>query len=168
LLLFPFCAKLRSVIQHGLLGCSPRKLQNGGSGIIPPEPPTKKDGGASIVASATITATTARIFAAPATAAKNPAASDADAATAATATGDRWRDWLWGFLAVLCLSQFYFVRELVAAFALFALAFGAIAAVVVSFYMLQKSWELVVARLAAWRQGILAVSPATHSTRKPA
>lgn len=123
------------------------------------------------MASATITATTAQIFAPSARAAKNSAPSGADAAsaaTAATATGDRWRHWLWGFLAVLCLSQFYFVRELVAAFALFALAFGAIAAVVVGFYLLQKSCELAVARFSAWRQRVLAVSPATHSTRKPA
>lgn len=142
------------------------------------------------MASATITATTAEIFATPAAdllgvesvvvsagnrentalvhaAAKKQAVAAAE--TAASAAGkDRWRDWLWGFLAVLCLSQFYFVRELVAAFALFALAFGAIAAIVVGFYMLQKSWELVAARLAAWRQPVLTVSPATHNTRKPA
>lgn len=123
------------------------------------------------MASATITATTTQIFAPSRTASKDSAPSGADAAgaaTAASAIGDRWRDWLWGFLAVLCLSQFYFVRELVAAFALFALAFGALAAVVVGFYMLQKSWELAVARFSAWRQRVLAVSPVTHSTRKPA
>jgi len=134
------------------------------------------------VASAIITATTAGIFttpaaedrtsvllapsAIPAPVEKNTAVQTV--AAAATAGKDRWRDWLWGFLAVLCLSQFYFVRELVAALALFVLAFGAITAVVVGVYMLQKSWELVVARLAAWRQPVLTVSPATHNTRKPA
>jgi len=136
------------------------------------------------VASATITAATAGMFttpavedrtsvllapnAIPAPVEKRIAVETVATAASATAGKDRWRDWLWGFLAVLCLSQFYFVRELVAAFALFVLAFGAIAAVVVGIYMLHKSWELVVARLAALRQPVLTVSRATHNTRKPA
>jgi hypothetical protein len=137
------------------------------------------------VASATITATTAEIFGAPSVDRRtmDPAGPSLTAASSAaivqvpqnvaipgasTAAKDRCRDWLWGFLAVLCLSQFYFVRELVAAFALFALAFGAIAAVVVGFYLLRKSWELLVARVAALRQPVLTVSPIPHNTRKPA
>jgi len=55
---------------------------------------------------------------------------------------------MWRFLGVLVALQLYFVRELLAAFALFALAFAAIAFVIVSLYMLQKSWELAVARVA--------------------
>ena len=65
---------------------------------------------------------------------------------------DNGRMWLWGFLAVIALAQLYVVRELLAAFALFAFGFAALAFVVASLYMLQKSWELAVARLAALRQ----------------
>src|SRR5260370_29035228 len=64
-------------------------------------------------------------------------------------TKDKGRKWMWRFLAVLAALQLYFVRELLAAFALFALAFASIAFVIVSLYMLQKSWEVAVARVAA-------------------
>jgi hypothetical protein len=63
-------------------------------------------------------------------------------------TKDNGRKWMWWFLGVLVALQLYFVRELLAAFALFALAFAAIAFVIVSLYMLQKSWEVAVARVA--------------------
>src|SRR5258705_13501094 len=63
-------------------------------------------------------------------------------------TKDNGRKWMWRFLGVLVALQLYFVRELLAAFALFALAFAAIAFVIVSLYMLQKSWEVAVARVA--------------------
>jgi hypothetical protein len=62
---------------------------------------------------------------------------------------DKGRKWMWWFLAVVAAFQLYFVRELLAAFALFAAVFIAIGAVIASLYMLQKSWEVVVARLAA-------------------
>jgi hypothetical protein len=68
---------------------------------------------------------------------------------------DTRRSWLWWFLAIVVASQVYFVRELVAAFALFAIAFVAIAFVVASLYMLQKSLELAVTRLAALRQPVM-------------
>ena len=63
-------------------------------------------------------------------------------------TKDSGRKWMWRFLGVLVALQLYFVRELLAAFALFAMAFAAIAFVIVSLYMLQKSWEVAVARVA--------------------
>ena len=55
---------------------------------------------------------------------------------------------MWWFLGVVLALQLYFVRELLAAFALFALGFAAIAFVVVSLYMLQKVWEVGVQRVA--------------------
>ncbi len=61
---------------------------------------------------------------------------------------DNGRKWMWWFLGVLAALQLYFVRELLAAFALFALAFAAIACTVISLYMLQKGWEVAVARVA--------------------
>jgi hypothetical protein len=63
-------------------------------------------------------------------------------------TTDNGRKWMWRFLGVLVALQLYFVRELLVAFALFALAFAAIAFVIVSLYMLQKGWEVAVARVA--------------------
>ena len=71
---------------------------------------------------------------------------------------DNGRIWLWGFLAVIALAQLYVVRELLAAFALFALGFAALAFVVASLYMLQKSWELAVARLAALRHPVISIA----------
>jgi hypothetical protein len=53
---------------------------------------------------------------------------------------------MWGFLAVGALLQMYFVRELLAAFALFAVLFAVIATVTVGIYVAQKGWELAVAR----------------------
>jgi hypothetical protein len=61
---------------------------------------------------------------------------------------DNGRKWMWWFLGVLAALQLYFVRELLAALALFALAFAAIACAVISLYMLQKGWEVAVARVA--------------------
>lgn len=75
---------------------------------------------------------------------------------------DSGRIWLWGFLAVIVLSQLYFVRELLAAFALFALGFVAIAIVAAGLYMLQKSCEVGLARLAALRHPV--IDMATVST----
>jgi hypothetical protein len=62
---------------------------------------------------------------------------------------DKGRKWMWWFLGIVAAFQLYFVRELVAAFALFAVGFAAIAGLVAGVYMLQKSWEVAVARLAA-------------------
>jgi hypothetical protein len=59
--------------------------------------------------------------------------------------GKGWKPARWLLLAGVSL-QFYFVQELVAAFAFFAIGFVAIAFVIVSLYMLQKGWEAGVAR----------------------
>ena len=61
---------------------------------------------------------------------------------------DSKRKWMWSFLGIVVALQLYFVRELVAAFALFALGFAAIAFVVMSLYMMQKVWEAGVQRVA--------------------
>ena len=71
---------------------------------------------------------------------------------------DTGRMWLWGFLAVIALAQFYVVRELLAAFVIFALGFAALAFVVVSLYMLQKSWELAMARISAYRRPVISMA----------
>jgi hypothetical protein len=56
-------------------------------------------------------------------------------------TKDTFRKWMWLFLGVAASLQLYFVRELLAAFAIFVLGFAVIAAVIAFFYMLQKVWE---------------------------
>jgi hypothetical protein len=61
---------------------------------------------------------------------------------------DGYRKWMWWFLAAVAAFQLYFVRELLAAFALFALGFAGIALVAMSLYMAQKVWEAGVQRLA--------------------
>ena len=61
---------------------------------------------------------------------------------------DSKRKWMWWFLGVVLALQLYFVRELLAAFAIFAVGFVAIAAVAVSLYMMQKVWEAGVQRVA--------------------
>jgi hypothetical protein len=61
---------------------------------------------------------------------------------------DNRRKWMWLFLVVLGALQIYAVRELLAAFALFVLGFGAIAVFILSIYFLQKTWEAAVAHVA--------------------
>jgi len=75
---------------------------------------------------------------------------------------DNRRVWLWAFLAVLALSQLYFVRELLAAFVIFAIGFAVIAFLVVTLYMLQKSCELAVARLAALRHPVITIADVSN------
>ena len=80
-------------------------------------------------------------------------------------TKDKSRKWMWGFLGALVLLQMYFVWELLAVFALFAVGFAAIAFVVGSLYMLHRGWALAVERIAdsqhpimvTTRQGIYTV-----------
>jgi len=54
---------------------------------------------------------------------------------------DNLRKWMWLFLVVLAAVQLYAVRELLAAFAIFILGFGAIAMCVGLLYFLHKTWE---------------------------
>ena len=79
-------------------------------------------------------------------------------------TNDAYRAWLWWLLALVAVSQLYFVRELVAAFALFALVFAAIAFVVASLYMLVRVSGLALSRLAALRRPavIVGAAPSGH------
>ncbi len=77
-----------------------------------------------------------------------------------TKTNDKSRKWMWWFLAVGVALQLYFVRELLAAFALFAAVFTAIALIIAAGYMVQKAWEVGIARLAENR------GPAMSMTRR--
>jgi hypothetical protein len=56
-----------------------------------------------------------------------------------------WKWALWLLVAVVGL-RFYFLQELVVAFAFFAIAFAVVALVILSLYMLQKGWAAAVAR----------------------
>jgi hypothetical protein len=63
-------------------------------------------------------------------------------------TKDKSRKWMWGILATIAALQVYFVQELLAAFALFALGFLAIAMGIGSVYMLHRAWAVTVERAA--------------------
>ena len=58
-----------------------------------------------------------------------------------------WK-WAWRLSGSVLALQFYFVRELIAALAFFAIGFAALALVIVTLYMLQKGWEVAVERMA--------------------
>jgi hypothetical protein len=62
---------------------------------------------------------------------------------------DKSRKWIWWFLGVIAAMQLYFVRELLAALAIFILGFAVIGLAIGSLYLTQKVWEAGVARLAA-------------------
>ena len=62
---------------------------------------------------------------------------------------------MWIFLSCIAAFQLYFVRELLAAFALFILAFGVIASLIAVVYVVQKSWEAGIARLMASRHPVV-------------
>lgn len=61
---------------------------------------------------------------------------------------DKDRKWMWWLLSSIAALQVYFVQELLAAFALFAMAFLAIAGATVSLYMLHRAWAVTVDRVA--------------------
>ena len=61
---------------------------------------------------------------------------------------DKDRKWMWWLLASIAALQVYFVQELLAAFALFAMAFLAIAGATVSVYILHRAWAVTVDRVA--------------------
>ena len=61
---------------------------------------------------------------------------------------DKDRKWMWWLLASIAALQVYFVQELLAAFALFAMAFLAIAGATISVYMLHRAWAVTVYRVA--------------------
>jgi len=54
--------------------------------------------------------------------------------------------WGWWLLLAGAGLQFYFVQELVAALAFFAIGFAGLALVIVTLYILKKGWEAAVGR----------------------
>lgn len=89
---------------------------------------------------------------------------------------DKSRKWMWWLLGSMAALQVYFVRELLAAFALFAMGFLAVAAVVGSVYALHRVWAVTVDRIAdsqhpavaAVRQGVYTIEDmARRPFRRP-
>jgi apolipoprotein N-acyltransferase len=62
---------------------------------------------------------------------------------------DKSRKWMWWFLVIVGATQLYFVRELLAAFALFAAVFAVVGAVVAGGYLLHKGLAVAIERVAA-------------------
>ncbi len=54
---------------------------------------------------------------------------------------------MWAFLSAVIAFQLYFVRELLAAFALFAAGFAFICILIIGFFLLQRAWEAGMARV---------------------
>ncbi len=78
---------------------------------------------------------------------------------------DTFRKWMWLGLGVVAALQLYFVRELLAAFAIFILGFAVIAGAIATVYMLQKVWEAGLSRvLASQNAWLLAVRRAVWAT----
>ena len=61
---------------------------------------------------------------------------------------DKGRKWMWMFLGALVALQMYFVWELLAVLALFAVGFAAVATVAGTLYMMHRTWAVAVERLA--------------------
>jgi hypothetical protein len=85
---------------------------------------------------------------------------------------DLSRKWMWIFLGGIAAFQLYFVRELLAAFALFILAFAVLASLITAVYMVQKSWEAGIALMMASRHPLMlamrrAVSTVEDWGRRP-
>jgi len=81
---------------------------------------------------------------------------------------DKGRIWLWGALAVLGMSQLYVVRELLVAFAFFALTFAAIALAVAGIYLLHSCWEMGAKSLAAIRRPLIHLPAVSREQQKAA
>lgn len=81
---------------------------------------------------------------------------------------DNGRMWLWGFLAVLGLSQLYVVRELLVAFAFFALTFAAMASIVASIYLLHHGWEMAASLLTNVRRPLMQLPAVSREQQKVA
>jgi hypothetical protein len=64
------------------------------------------------------------------------------------ASKDKGRKWMWWFLGIVVAMQLYFVRELLAAFALFVLGFAVIGSLIAGLYLMQKAWQVAVVRVA--------------------
>ena len=71
---------------------------------------------------------------------------------------DNSRKWMWWFLAIVGATQLYFVQELLAAFALFAVVFALIGGLVAGGYMLHKGWVVAVERVAESSHPIVAMA----------
>jgi hypothetical protein len=68
---------------------------------------------------------------------------------------DKARKWMWWLLGGMAALQVYFVRELLAAFALFVMGFLAIAGLGVGVYALQRAWAATVDRVADSRHPVV-------------
>jgi hypothetical protein len=73
---------------------------------------------------------------------------------------------MWWLLAVLGAVQLYFVRELLAAFALFTAGFTALAMMAFAVYMMRTGWEFAVARMAHGRQRVVSVAIREKAAQK--
>jgi hypothetical protein len=81
---------------------------------------------------------------------------------------DKYRKWIWRFLGLLVLSQWYYVYEIASALLLFTVLFCALLLATVMTYAAFKVWEFVVTQ-AEWliRWLMTAKWPEKVPSRKP-
>src|SRR5260370_1645469 len=72
---------------------------------------------------------------------------------------DQGRKWIWWFLGIIAAMQLYFVRELLAVFAIFILGFAGIVLCIPTLYMAQKTGEAGGAPFAAAPHPVLFAAP---------
>ena len=70
-----------------------------------------------------------------------------------------------GVLALVAACQFYFIQELIAAFAFFTIGFAALTLVVASFYVLRKAWEMTIAHVFGGKHAVVQGFKAEGSAR---
>jgi hypothetical protein len=75
---------------------------------------------------------------------------------------------MWVAMAIGFASQSYFVRELVAAFALFVLCCAVVGLAIACLYGLVKGWEMVVTRLAFSHRAILPIAAVKGDAQRTA
>ena len=73
---------------------------------------------------------------------------------------------MWWFLGILAALQLYFVRELIAAFALFTAAFAALVMMAFAAYMIRTGWEFALARFVHTGQRAVNVALSAKATQK--
>lgn len=83
-----------------------------------------------------------------------------------TKSEDKGRRWMWWFLAGLAAVQLYFVRELLAVFAMFTVGFAMIAAIFAALYMARMGWEVAVARLARSAPAVVDMAVGVKANQK--
>lgn len=81
---------------------------------------------------------------------------------------DTHRKWMWWFLGAIAALQLYFVRELLVAFAVFAIGFAAVATMLAVAYLAKPALQLAVARSPRLERRAVSAALRQNATEKAA